>query len=185
MTASEIAAWVGATTGAASFCLQVNKHFRSGPVLRVRACPSLVEWAESDEDEVREPSVLVRVVNVGEKPALIHHLTCRRYDSQLGQALGRYAEQTEFHTGEVSWSLSTRLEPWESWSARVKLRPAPVLRPGERLVFGVQEQASGRLHLAPLRFFPDGLAECFERVSGEQPPEEKTRPARRPTRRSR
>ena len=172
MTASEIAAWVGATTGVAGFALQAVKHFRSGPVLRVRACPSLVEWAESDEDEVREPVVLVRVINVGEKPALIHHLTCRLYDSRLDQAQGRFVEQTEFHAAEMSRPLPTRLEPWESWSARVKLQPAPILPPGARLVFGVQEQARGRLHLAPLRFLPDGLAECFERVQVEQPPEE-------------
>ncbi|MCZ7566366.1 MAG: hypothetical protein M5U08_23315 [Burkholderiales bacterium] len=89
MSASEIAAWVGAATGSLALLWDIIKWSKTGPRIAVTAAPNMTGYGAAELILGNKPCVLVEACNVGDGKTTITHLVGFYYDSWLKRLFRR------------------------------------------------------------------------------------------------
>ncbi len=123
MNPTEIAAWIGATTGSLALLLNFVKWVRSGTRLAISSNSNMVPLDHPTPDFPAEPHLVVWVRNVGDAPTTVTTFGLEYYRNRWLQLIRRGGKQGILLTaGE---SLPKVLRPGEQWSTVVK-RGSPV-----------------------------------------------------------
>jgi hypothetical protein len=117
MTASDIAAWVGAITGTLALGLEAVKWFRSGPRLRISVNPNMVPLDPARAFPA-EPHLFVWVRNIGDAPTTLTTLGFAYYSTAFAR-IRRHGEHgmVPKPAGE---SLPKALAPGEQWTTVIR-----------------------------------------------------------------
>lgn len=121
MKASDIAAWVGATTGTLAVGLEFVKWIRSGPRLRIAANSSILPFDPTPEWPA-QPHLVVWVRNVGNAPTTLTGFAFTFYASRIDRRL-RLEEKSDMILEPVPESLLRVLAPGEQWTSLVRSSP--------------------------------------------------------------
>ncbi|MBX3589882.1 MAG: hypothetical protein KF755_03135 [Burkholderiaceae bacterium] len=89
MNASELAAWIGATTGTLALAWDVIKWTRSGARIFVKAQAGMGMVIPGENIEKNQSFVTVTAVNRGDRPATITHVVGQFYRSPVHRLLRR------------------------------------------------------------------------------------------------
>lgn len=120
-SATETAAWWGATVATIVLVWDVYKWFRAGPLVRVRANPNMQDLNAALGRARGDMCIFLDVTNSGDRPTTITHLVVYHYRSLLDRWRRKHSCQAV--VGDGNWGPPT---PY-------------VLRPGERWTSGVNQ----------------------------------------------
>ena len=93
MSATDIAAWVGAIIGTFVLLWDVFKWVHARPRIAVSAAPNMVAYGAAVAVAGEKPCVVVEATNVGDGKTTLTHLVGYYYDSWLKRIAGRKPTQ--------------------------------------------------------------------------------------------
>lgn len=122
MTATDVAAWVGAVAGMLVLFWDVYKWKTSGrPRLRVQASPNMQAVAPGTGQFQEQPWVVVKVANTGDQKTTLTHLLGFHYRSRLHKLFRMNPANSFFvATPAFGQGLPYVLAPGEEWLGAVK-----------------------------------------------------------------
>jgi hypothetical protein len=115
MSATDIAAWIGAITGTLVLIWDVYKWMQTGPKVKVSAAPNMVAYGSAMTILGDKSNIMVEVTNTGDGKTTIAHLVGFFYASQLRKWLRRKPHRTMFVPDPGSGQLPHVIHPGERW----------------------------------------------------------------------
>lgn len=150
MTASDIAAWWGATIATLVFLWELFKWTRSGPRLAVTATPNTIEV--SARRRGKTSNILVKVINRGDQATVLTHLVGYVYQDRVHHLLRRKPQSFAVVNNGMGPQLPFRIEPGGRWTGGLdeqdlleKFSKSGYLR------CGVTDSMTGKDHLVVVR----------------------------------
>ena len=117
MSATEWAAWVGASTGVAALAWEIVRWSREGPRLLVRASPNMTVVPDTDGRYV----LMVYVTNRGTMPTTLTGWGLFEFRSWNARRRMRPARNwVAMHDSEFGLPLPRELQPGQQWSGGVR-----------------------------------------------------------------
>lgn len=115
MSATDIAAWIGATTGTLTLLWDIFKWSKTGPRISVSAAPNMVAFGVEALAVGEAPCVVVEASNVGDGKTTITHVIALYYDSWLQRLFRRRPTQTWVVPDPRPGKLPHVLDKGERW----------------------------------------------------------------------
>ena len=115
MSATDIAAWIGAVTGTLVLIWDVYKWMQTGPKVKVSAAPNMVAYGSAVTILGSKANIMVEVTNTGDGKTTITHLVGFFYRSRLRKWLRRKPDRTMVVPNPGSGQLPHVIHPGERW----------------------------------------------------------------------
>lgn len=115
MNATDIAAWVGATTGTLVLLWDVFKWLHARPRLTVSAAPNMEAFGSAVALIGNKTVVVVEARNVGDAKTTITHLVGFYYDSWLQRLLHRKPKKSFIVANPAPGKLPHVIDRGEQW----------------------------------------------------------------------
>jgi hypothetical protein len=115
MSATDIAAWIGAVTGTLVLIWDIYKWLHTGPIIKVSVAPNMVAYGSAAEVLGNKANIMVEVTNTGDGKTTITHLVGLFYRSRLRKWLRRKPDRTMVVLNPGSGQLPHVINPGERW----------------------------------------------------------------------
>jgi len=115
MSATDIAAWIGAVTGTLVLIWDVYKWLQTGPKVKVSVAPNMVAYGSAVAVLGNKANIMVEVTNTGDGKTTITHLVGFFYRSRLRKWLRRKPDRTMVVPDPGSGQLPHVIHPGERW----------------------------------------------------------------------
>ncbi len=115
MSATDIAAWIGAVTGTLVLIWDVYKWLQTGPKIKVSVAPNMVAYGSAVAVLGNKANIMVEVTNTGDGKTTITHLVGLFYRSRLRKWLRRKPDRTMVVLNPGSGQLPHVIHPGERW----------------------------------------------------------------------
>ena len=115
MSATDIAAWIGAVTGTLVLIWDVYKWMQTGPKVKVSAAPNMVAYGSAVTILGNKANIMVEVTNTGNGKTTITHLVGFFYRSRLRKWLRRKPDRSMVVLNPGSGQLPHVIHPGERW----------------------------------------------------------------------
>jgi hypothetical protein len=115
MSATDIAAWIGAVTGTLVLIWDVYKWLQTGPKIKVSVAPNMVAYGSAVAVLGNKANIMVEVTNTGDGKTTITHLVGLFYRSRLRKWLRRKPDRTMIVLNPGSGQLPHVIHPGERW----------------------------------------------------------------------
>lgn len=115
MSATDIAAWIGAVTGTLVLIWDVYKWLQTGPKIKVFVAPNMVAHGSAVAILGNKANIMVEVTNTGDGKTTITHLVGFFYKSRLRKWLQRKPDRMMFVPDPGSGQLPHVIHPGERW----------------------------------------------------------------------
>jgi hypothetical protein len=115
MSATDIAAWIGAVTGTLVLIWDVYKWLETGPKIKVSVAPNMVAYGSAVAVLGNKANIMVEVTNTGDGKTTITHLVGLFYRSRLRKWLRRKPDRTMIVLNPGSGQLPHVIHPGERW----------------------------------------------------------------------
>ncbi len=120
MTATDVAAWIGALTGTLVLLWDVFKWVHSGAKIKISASPNMTGYGSAALLLGEQTCVAVEATNVGQSKTTITHLVGFHHKSRFGRLLRRKPETTFFVPNPRPGTLPGVLDTGERWLGMIE-----------------------------------------------------------------
>ena len=115
MSATDIAAWIGAVTGTLVLIWDVYKWLQTGPKVKVSVAPNMVAYGSAVAVLGNKANIMVEVTNTGDGKTTITHLVGFFSRSRLRKWLRRKPDRTMVVPDPGAGQLPHVIHPGERW----------------------------------------------------------------------
>ncbi len=153
MTATDVAAWIGALTGTLVLLWDIFKWAHSGPKIKVSASPNMTGYGSAAHLLGDKTCVAVEATNVGQSKTTITHLVGFHHKTSFGRLLRRKPETTFVVLDPRPGTLPAVLDTGERWLGFIKQTPELEVMSREGYLFvGVYHSTGKRPQVQRLIF---------------------------------
>jgi hypothetical protein len=123
MTATDVAAWIGALTGTLVLLWDIFKWVHSGAKIKVSASPNMTGYGSAALLLGEKMCVAVEATNVGQSKTTITHLVFFHHKSWFGRLLRRKPGTTFYVPDPRPGTLPAVLDTGERWLGMIVQSP--------------------------------------------------------------
>ena len=120
MTATDVAAWIGALTGTGVLLWDIFKWVHSGARIKVSAAPNMIGYGGAAQLLGNKTCVVVEATNIGQSKTTITHLAGFHYKSWWRHLLRRKPSKAFFVANPTPGKLPHMLDIGERWLGMIE-----------------------------------------------------------------